>query len=131
MQKKEKKRIWALDVYKACPVNQKKKRKEKREGTSKGKKNKKGKKKIKRQRPNQEKKGKRQHIDQRKKRSMDWTSRCELAHGHFHHLLIKFLSILERKHFVRPEEKISGPRGVNVGPNLRTRHGFFRVRVGP
>ena len=41
---KKKKRIWALDVYKACPVNQKKKRKEKREGTSKGKKNKKGKK---------------------------------------------------------------------------------------
>ena len=72
------------------------------------------KKKIKRQRPNQEKKGKRQHIDQRKKRSMDWTSPCELAHGHFHHLLIKFLSILERKHFGRPEEKTSGPRGVNV-----------------
>ena len=42
--KKKKKRIWALDVYKACPVNQKKKRKEKREGTSKGKKKKKGKK---------------------------------------------------------------------------------------
>ena len=49
-----------------------------------------------------------------KQKKPEWTSPCPSAHGHFCHLLIKylplsFLFILERKHFGGPGEKTLRP----------------------
>ena len=57
----------------------------------------------------------------KKKKATNWTSPCALAHGHFRHLPIKFLSlsflsILERKHFSRPGRKHLGPTNFFPSP---------------